>query len=606
MSEYKYIGYKPKLGPDPLFIHGQYYGWDEEQMGEAPSGTPYSKDFEGTVGLYQAALSTSSSLDTAVDTTINQVSNMNVPVTDPTLGRAVRSISNGDHDNYITGEDWLAALSAVGLYGPAVSNPASVFSGLQDYNLTDILMDQLKYRLGKWLADTLRGIPVVGGNIADRIEGAITDYSWEETGEKLLSREDLRRPMGIGQLAAAGTGGRISNFTSLVHADTIVKAVRERIKDPGVRDYNPVAVELLPVADSMRRHHSSTIRILNVATIGMEVPLVDISKVEVSDTTDIGNWLVANGVDVAKPGVDVYSWVRGNIITDHFVSNAIQGSSRSIDEILVLLTNWANSSDVACCLLDNLLGVSRFMSSTHLRFLKMLRLGMTFSFNGLCIGAGDLINSLVDLLNIVIEAALGNVVATLERTLDNWTISATSALRDQVARMGDTIKRCSPFDELIMYSLDSIDDMIRSLKAYMMDYVNMLKLSHIRTDRYLVMARKREFCREMLQLIDLLIKGMETGIMCTDQSNISRSYSAPTSAEVYSFVSNSNYRVNFTSKEAVERFGSGPSSGELLSNIGESSELDDIDDLKLIQRCRDVLDDVELELIASAVRGVVD
>jgi hypothetical protein len=609
MSEYQYITYRPKIGPDPLFIQGQYYKWDAGDLKKGPGDFPsddVSKGFEGTVQLYQTALSTSSSLSKIADTAFDQVSNMAIPVTDDAQKKAVKVISNGDHDNYITGEDWKNALSTMGLYGPTTSNPASILSKLQDYDLTDILVDQLKYRLGRWLADTLRNIPVVGGNIADRIEDTIIGYSWQETGEKLLSREDLKYPASMAQLAAAGTGGRVSNFTSLVHADTVVKAIRQQIKSPGVRDYNPAAIELLPVADSMRRHHDSTIRILNVATLGREVPLVAVSKVEVENTTDIGNWLVANGVDVVNPGVAAYSWVRDNVLTNDFTSNAIYGTSRTTNDILTILSSWANSSDVACCLLDNLLGVSRFMSSTHLRFLKMLRLGLTFSFNGLCVSTSDLINSLVDLLNIIIEAALGSVVATLERTLDNWTVSATSALRDQVAKMGDTIKRCSPFDELIMYSIKSIDEMIRSLKAYVMDYVNMLKLSHVRTDKYLIMAKNREFCRQMLQLVDLLVKGMETGIMCKDQSNITRIYQAPTPDEVYSFVSNSNYRVDYTANEAIERFGSGPSSGGIISNIGESEDLDDIDDLQLIQRCRDVLSDSELELLANAVRGAVE
>lgn len=604
MSKTEKIKYKPDVGMIKRFIDTvDSTGTEAESQGGIEGG--YSSEFSATVDLVASIRATDELFDEVDHRIVEQTALMRIPVDDPGVSKSLSILNGGDHANIITQSDWLRAVEMR-------SDPSSILSNIVEYDLMEMLLIQLKFHLINWLADIVENIPAVGGKIADALRDAAEKYEGKASMNTLIEKENSRRPRTLDELVRVGTGTKTYSLSEVLHADKIVNYINEFIEKPHKLGFDGAAVGLKPVVDSYKRSWKGTKDIVSVSVLGKPNGFVNITKEVSSDRTDIGKWLQKEGLDVAAPGIQAYRTMK-KLVDDGGVREvAILGTQKALSGVKTVLGQYLTGQDLACCLLDNILKLSDRVSGKSLRLLKTIRLGLTFAFNGLSVDTGDLLNGLIDILNVALMAALGKVVTTFEEALDNWTLGVAKFFNDYARRKGEAWRRCYPFDELMKFILAAINDMVATLKAYIKDYVNTVALSHVELDKYCVTLKKREYARKMLCVMDLLVKGIETGIICKNQNEIDVVYTRPTMDDVKRFIDENEYRLTINPDEALKAYKSGSVTGNLIKDVVvhegvRKHILTDIseDDLLTLQHCVDVFTENELEEISRGLQEFV-
>lgn len=489
----------------------------------------------------------------------DQTTGMIIPVDPdkhPQVSKSVGVISGGDHDSYIDQRDWMGA--------SLPDSPESILNIAHKFDLMDVLWTEFRIRIAEWLANTLDNVPVIGDNIADKLR-ADAASSRDRSFGGIINQASTGRPLSPDDLMRIG---------GITHADTILGYIRAEISKPQQLNFNPAAVELKPIVDGVATTWRSTRSVVG-STYGMSIA---IESVEPGTLTDR---VKSEGMDIVQPLLSAYSHVRSKVITPDFWEYGVVRTRGFLMGVRNALHGYLTGKDLACCLLDNILGVSSVIGRGGLKYLQMLRLGLTYSFNGLCIQVDSLFDILADMFNHIVAAAMGKVMSTLTSVLDNWLISVRNYFVDFAARKGEAWRRCYPFDELMNHAMLTLGKMESDLIAYISDYVNTMKVTHVNLSKYVVQLKEREYVRKMLLLADLLTRGVETGIICKDLGDMSVEYSRPTDDELIRFSQDYTYRMGVNVHEARDRFMMAPESGARL--VGDI-ELDGRD-LTWLQNC---------------------
>jgi len=97
----------------------------------------------------------------------------------------------------------------------------------------------------------------------------------------------------------------------------------------------------------------------------------------------------------------------------------------------------------------------------------------------------------------------------------------------------------------------------------------------------------------MLGVIDAIIKGVETGVLCKQLDQVENKYISPTADEIRKYIGNSSYRLGINIDEARNKYNLAPS-GRQLTDPSEN-------DRQWLQNCEKSLTDSEIEEITRAV-----
>ena len=558
------LNYRPEFNREPRDVSGGY---------EVPEGT---RDM--TMDPMKPILDLADTFEETdlIIADINQmiedqaVSTMHIPV-DSSMAPSIADISNGDHDNYISGQDWLRAEAMIG----------GSFTGDQTLDPMDILWDQLKIRLAEWLGDVVDGIPVIGDELKAALLGSIQEPTNTIDAHRAADGGTPRTLPGI------------LDSTGLLHSDNIMRRIRGSMQTPTRQSFNPTAVELKPVVANLSRNWESTKRVV-AGGFGIQVE----AETPVNRTNML-EYIRKEGSDIGAPLADGYSIIRNNIITGSFWDIGIIRNRQTLLGIRNALHGYLSGQDLACCLLDNILGLGEVSGNT-IKFLRTIRLGLMYTFNGLNLEIDPLVNTLSSLLNTLITVAMSKVMTTLESALSNQLINTRNYLTDYAHTKGEAWVRCYPFDELMGFALDALAGIEEDLLAYVADYTGKLKLGLINTGKLTVRLKKREYVRKSMVLLDGLINGIELGIICKNARDIDVEYTRPTKLEIEAFVQDYTIRAGTNVDEATGKYNMAPYTGNPLDPSVPLSGRD----MKWIQNCNLSMTDDELDDIGRALRSI--
>jgi len=473
------------------------------------------------------------------------------------------------------------------------SNLYSTISAKPEYDMLEMLWAEVKVRTAEWLIDKIDKIPVVGTELADRLKADV-EYSRQNTMDGLVSNMRLDT-VTMDDMSKSFTG---KSMAALVHVDKIDRYLRDKVKDSKPYNFNVTAMELSPIVDGMNSTWRSSRGIIN-ATYGINIfgADVDVTKYTPYKSGGMTEWLTTNGKEAVAPVIDTYKYIRERVLTQDVWTNAVSDHYKTLNGIESTLKNYVSGKDLACCLLDNVLGISSL--SKGLKFLKYLKVALSFAFNGLSIGTDSLYNMLIDIFNQVVMIAMGKVITTLEAVLDKYMVGMRNYFNDFALRKGEAWRRCYPFDELMRFAINSLSSMENDLLAYISDYTSKLKLTHVNTNKYLIQLKEREYARNMLDVVNTLISGIHTGIVCKDLSDISREYTRPTPEELSNFINIYNERKDKSPDEGKNKYGRSTVTGEPI--VGDYTD----DDRKWLQDCDKSITDAELKDIYSGLLRVL-
>jgi hypothetical protein len=417
---------------------------------------------------------------------------------------------------------------------------------MQKIDFMDMLWTELKSMMCIWLAEKIEDIPVLSSLMKD-----FTKWLREEA-------DKAKNSSAMGKLGLDSNGQPLDNQKSIdavksgntqpgdhrrvsaaaYHGNIIVKYVRKLIASPTQVNFNPIAVELLPVLNTQTEAFGGTVRMYDIITGSINT--------WGGDTTTWGkdDWSNASS---RKSNTDKYS---GEVydVTVRGVRDTYRAASSVLKE-------YANSNDLSCCLISNLGGIS----SIDKTLLKSIRLGLTFAFNGINISIDDLLGGLTDILNKLISLVMGKVIEALQGVLDDMVLDATNFLSNASSRWSTEFKRCYPFDELINATIGGIEGMKDSLMKYITDWTNMWEISNIKTNDYIIKLKKRELLRKLLVTSDLIDKGISSGIICKPLED--KTYATPTIEEARTVRDRFNMG-EITAHEVANRYGILPITGK--------------------------------------------
>jgi len=513
-----------------------------------------------------------------------QTANMMIPVNPeeyPSVAEAAKFMSNGDHNNYIDQNDWKKSLFATD--NAMINIP-------KEYDLMEMLWAELRIKISEWLADKVDDIPVIGEELADSLR---KDAEAAASDTFKAMNDTLTGPASIPEL----TKGLPASVKGLIHGKAIQTYIHNYLSNPGPTTFNPMAVDVKPIVDSMATTWSNTNAIVS-KTYGIPV-LPDVEVTTIPGKTNMGEWVQSEGRDIISPALDGYRYIRGEVITEDFWKYGVDRSRSFFNGVNNALSAYTKGTDLACCLLDNILGLHSISPNT-LNLLRMLRLGLRYSFNGLNIDSGSLLNILSDILNRAISIAMGKVITALEEILDDKIVKVRNYFQDFSGNKGEAWRRCYPFDELMTFALNALTDMEHDILGYIQDYTNMMKLSHVNLNKYMANIKKREYARSMVGILDTLIGGIETGIICKDLSDIDVEYTRPTPEELTRFISDLAFRSNTNVDEAVNKYMRAPSSG--IPIVPNATYVGN--DLQWMQNCDKSLTKSEVSELEAGLRRI--
>lgn len=572
-----YIGYvPPKFDRLPRKVRAGYDRPTEPFMNGGDTG---DADMDMVVAWAEVADGIDEVLDDVnelIDTQATQVMRIPVdPTTNPDVANGVKLLSGGDHDNYIDGNDWNRALG--------IRNSSSMLNTAYEYDLTEMLWAEVKIRIADWLANIVDNIPVIGDDMADALMEDV-ERARSKSAQAALGKNELGTPLKMGELI--GSGG-------IASVDSVLGYTGGYISTPQPLNFNPAALQLKSIINGIDTSWNATRSIISSSygiRITEEVP---------HRKGNLKHQVTSEGKDAILPLTNAYSSIRNNIITPDFWKYGVARTDGFLRGVRNTLRGYIVGRDIACCLLDNILGVSNIVGD-NLKFLRMLRLGLMYSFNGLNIRVDSLYNVLADILNQAIMAAMGKLITTLQTVLDNWLMGGRNYFKDFAARKGEAWRRCWPFDELMEFSMTSLGRMESDLMAYINDYTNMMKVVHINLNKYVIQLKDREYSRRMLILADLLVQGVESGQLCKELGDLEVEYAKPSPEELARFARDYTYRSSINVHAARTKFNRAPDTG---TPILSDQELTD-NDRKWLQNCDTSLTNNELNELAYGLRGV--
>lgn len=520
-------------------------------------------------------------IDTVNDTIDEQTAGMYIPVdpsSDPAVADAVEFMSNGDHRDYIDQGDWRKSLSTDALLVPP------------ELDLLDMLWAEIRIRIAEWLAQKVEDIPVIGDDLAD----ALRSDAEEAVDESFMGELHRETPTlsTIPSLLPA-------SVKSMIHSKSITEYIGKYISTPGPTTFNPMAVDVKPAVDAVAVKWGTARDIVSKTYAIPILPDVVVTGITPPGRTNMTEWVRSEGRELVAPAIDAYSYIRGRIITPDFWKYGVERSRGFLNGVQNTLGEYARGGDIACCLLSNILGLHG-ISPKSLNILRMLRLGLRYSFNGLSIDAGSIFDLMADILNRIISIAMGKVITTIQEAMDNKFLAARNFMADFSSRKGEAWRRCYPFDELMTYALEAIKDMEEDIIGYILDYTNMMKVSHTNLNKYMVVLKKREYARHMIGVMDMLIKGIETGMICKDLGSMDKEYTRPTPEELEAFITDYSTRMTTDVRTAREKYMRAPHSGTPLVPGMPLTGMD----MKLIQNCDLSLTTAELEALEQGLAGV--
>lgn len=502
---------------------------------------------------------------------------MRIPVEDPVISEAISFLSNGDHDSYVSGKDWSNSHKIL-------SND-SILKNAADYDLMEMLMPVIIEGVAEFLADRLKSIPAIGTQLHDALMSALEAQGGPKNDwGDLLRSEDLTEPLPI---------STILDVSGISHARKVAEFVNKDIHDPSPKNYNAAAASI----------YSPYLHSTNQWKQGVEV--VDVLhgfrlyKTYDSTTTDMGAWAKKEGYDFIRPGADAYKYMRGRVMDSSFWKEGILYNRSIIKMVRNSMRRYLGTPDLACCLLNNLIGVGEVVSEDRIKFLKYLRMALMFSFNGLNIKTDAMLNSLIDILNALLAKSMSAVVSKLEEAMTDKVVKLRNYLIGYARSKGESWVRCYPFDELMQEALISLQRMEDTILSYLNDYTNLIKVSHVNFNEFSLQLKRRELIREHIGVLDAMIKGIETGIICKSLDGINKQYEEPTPEEILDFAKSGAFRQEHTIDDGVDKYDRTPS-GEPLSSGGELSDKD----RNWLQDCDKSMTPTELDILRRDIERI--
>lgn len=447
------------------------------------------------------------------DMVLNNTLDMSIPITDPLVGRS--SVVLGGSNDSIDQNTWLKAHSIYNSYD------STSLDKIQSIDLFEMLWTEIKIKVVDWMVDKFGGVPILGDKLKDEAASL--------RGKSLASdigKMDNNQPINMQGLSYGITGQSIGSNLAPVgrdivhatHAGNIINYVRKYISDHNNKvNVDANAVELKPVLDAHNKTWESTKRVI-LGTYGVDVwgldTKVDITRTTPGNRTNMREWVGNEGKDIVLPAIDGYRYTREKILTDKFWDTAIVGTRKVYKDSLLLLKQYAYGTDLACCMLDNILSTAKLAGG--IKYLKALKLAFIYAYNGLNIKIDSIFNSITDILNKIIVALMGELMQAIQGALDKWLLDLRKNLDGFYKSKGDTWRRCYPFDEFINYAIRILYQIEDDLMGYLNDWIGMMQLSQVKMTEYNINLKNRDDLKKYIDLLDALIRGIEMGKICKD------------------------------------------------------------------------------------------
>lgn len=495
-----------------------------------------------------------------LESKINEITkDMVIPVDDEDVKKSVKYISNGNDSDVIRQSTWQKSLDI------KYSTP-SLIKEIPKYDFIDAIWVEIKIRICEWLNGGIVGkLPGVGTWLDDEIvklkEGSMQSQKGMDTNGA---------PVTLDNISKVSTNHSI---LALTHADRILTYVNKKASEQAVHEYNTAAVDLKPAVDTLKASHENTIKIIEKSWGPFTYKRTD------------------NGFDLSAPEVSSdrsLQYLRDNeesIFNKSLKHNALDSTSFLLDKINISLDQYFSSSDLACCLFENVIDLSKLADKDVFKLLKGLRLALVYTFNGLNLQIGSQYNGMIDILNNWISGIMSSMIEELQKALDGWLMNIRTEFNNYSKNKPSSWKRCSPFDEMMNVCLESLYQMENDLISYIGDFFNTLQLSHKNVDEYSINIKKRELIKGFTHGLDIIIEGIESGALCK-VDGIEGNYLPLTSDEIRSYINNKNKRESKSPNELKNQAGISPS-GTSLTNISD-------EDRMVLQDCNKSFTDNEI------------
>lgn len=493
---------------------------------------------------------------------INEITrDMLIPVDDGEVKKSVIYISNGADPNgdVIRQSTWQKSLDI------KYATP-SLIKEIPKYDFIDAIWVEIKIRICEWLksitgVDTL----IFDGKLQNIING--------------LKEDSIQSQMGMDTNGAPVTLDNISKVATnhsilpLTHADRILTYVNKKASEQAVQEYNTAAVDLKPAVDTLKASHENMVKIIEKSWGPFTYKRTD------------------NGFDLSAPKVSSdrsLQYLRDNektLFNKSLKHTALDSTSFLLDKINISLDQYFSSSDLACCLFENVIDLSKLADKDVFKLLKGLRLALVYTFNGLNLQIGSQYNGMIDILNNWISGIMSSMIEELQKAVDGWLMNVRTEFNNYSKNKPSSWKRCYPFDEMMNVCLESLYQMENDLISYIDDFFNTLQLSHKNVDEYSINIKKRELIKGFTHGLDIIIEGIESGALCK-VDGIEGNYLPLTSDEIRSYINNKNKRELKSPNELKNQAGISPS-GTSLTNISD-------EDRMVLQDCNKSFTDNEI------------
>lgn len=471
---------------------------------------------------------------------------------------------------------------------PALGNNVSQFSqsmdNIQNIDFMDMLWHEILIRICEWLVDS---IPSPVDKLLSKWIDKLKEQAEEGKSKSLLGAlsgsSTPKDPLDLEEISStiSATTATKKDYTKAIVATKctkkVVDYVRNYISQPIHLNFNPIAMEAYSISRSRYRSFLGVQNTFN-ALYGVDNSS-NFGAAWKYDKAAMKDWGSTEwskmGSRFALLDTDVYKDLYGM---------GVVGLKNTLKDTAVTLKEYATSEELACCLLGNLGSLAS--SEKTLLPLKVIRLALRYTFNGLNLNIGKGIDLLINILNQLISQAMGKIVSDLTGVMDDAIQATSNHMKNYISKKGDVWKRCYPFDELMQVVIRSMDGMKVDILAYVQDWANMCKITNLDTATYMAHLKKREFLRKAILLTDMFSKGIYSGAVCSALGN--KEYAKPTTEELDRFNRDYRYRTSgITAHEAVNKFGRTPITGQVIidnDDVGPTPSDSNLDKLWL-QNC---------------------
>jgi hypothetical protein len=538
---------------------------DDNPVVETTSRNVFTAEIPDDVLIEASKINAVTARLNALITRIDESTNdMGIPVDDDIIKIAVKFLSNGRDEDIIRQDTWKKALDI------KYSTPTLV-KDIQKYDFMDALWIEIKIRICKWFKD----------NAIGKLYGI---SGWLDDEISKLEKKSMNAQMGMDEFGNPVTLNAMSKHTTkhtimgLTHADNLINYVNKKSSEQKIVQYNTAAISLKPAVDTLKLNHDNTVKIIEESWGPFSF-----KKNE-------------NGFDISSPFISdnrSLEYIKDNPpLSSRIKNETLDATGYLLDKMNIALDQYFSDSGLACCLLENTLNLSRLADKDIYKLLKGLRLALVYTFNGLNLKMGGQFNLILDIINNIVSSVMEAMINTLQDALDGWLVNIRNQLTNYSKDKPSSWKRCYPFDEMMGVCLESLYDMENDLISYLNDFFNTIKLTHVNIDEYTVNIKRRELIRNITNVVDVLISGIETGALCKVDS-ITGNYMPLTADEIISLINDKNLRDGKTIDDLKTNAGISPS-GNNINNLSERDRL-------LLQDCNKGFTENEIEEISGII-----